>query len=83
MTNLRRPVTEIHDCAPALNERKRMTDLWLWLSQAPHPAVPRVVCPRCGDLMRLAQTSTETDKPDLMDFDCECGFEYQLREGKR
>jgi len=55
-----------------------MTDLWLWLSQTQHPAVPRIVCPRCGDLMRLAQTSAEMDKPDIMDFDCECGFEYQM-----
>jgi hypothetical protein len=28
--------------------------------------------------MRLAQVSTQIDKPSTMDFDCECDFEYHM-----
>lgn len=28
--------------------------------------------------MRLAQASAEAEKPDTMDFDCECRFEYHM-----
>lgn len=42
-----------------------------------HPAIPRVLCPRCASTMRLAEVTSEEDR-ERMKFDCACGFEYQM-----
>ena len=42
-----------------------------------HPAIPRVMCPRCASNMRLAQVFSE-EHDQQMKFDCSCGFEYQM-----
>lgn len=47
-------------------------------SHTMHPAIPRVLCPRCGNLMRLAEVSAQIDKPSTMEFDCECDFKYHM-----
>ncbi len=42
-----------------------------------HPAIPRVTCPRCGSLMRLAQIGPAfADDGETETFDCTCGFTY-------
>ena len=41
------------------------------------PSIPRVQCPRCGAIMRLAIVDHRgDDQPDQMTFDCQCGFVY-------
>jgi hypothetical protein len=42
------------------------------------PAIPRVLCPSCGRMMRLAQVGPDVTGQEQMKFDCACGFEYQL-----
>lgn len=44
-----------------------------------HPSIPRVMCPRCGTLMRLAEVEPgDKDGHDVMKFDCDCSFEYRM-----
>src|SRR4051794_23618305 len=42
------------------------------------PSIPRVMCPRCGTHMRLAQVGPDVVGHNKMKFDCGCGFEYQM-----
>jgi RNase P subunit RPR2 len=49
-----------------------------------HPAIPRVLCPRCGTVMRLAEIEPEdTGRGDVTIFDCDCGFEYRMSSSAR
>jgi len=43
-----------------------------------HPAIPRVLCPQCGEQMRLAKAETAAHENDKLMFECVCGFEYQM-----
>jgi hypothetical protein len=46
--------------------------------QKSHPSIPRVLCPRCGTLMRLATVEPEqTENRERMTFACDCGFDYR------
>jgi hypothetical protein len=45
--------------------------------------IPKITCPRCGELMRLARVEPDTDKAARLMFDCDCGFEYQMSERAR
>lgn len=44
-----------------------------------HPAIPRVHCPRCGAIMRLARIDPSEDdsRRERTTFECDCGFMYQ------
>jgi hypothetical protein len=44
-----------------------------------HQSIPRVQCPCCGAIMRLARIDPgpSNSRPGKMTFDCECGFVYQ------
>ena len=46
-----------------------------------HPAIPRVLCPQCVELMRLAQIARVSATDENMQFDCGCGFEYRIASG--
>jgi len=48
-----------------------------------HPAIPRVLCPRCGTQMRLAKVEVAARDDGKLMFDCNCGFEYQMAENTR
>jgi RNase P subunit RPR2 len=43
-----------------------------------HPSIPRVLCPRCGTHMRLAELLTDLADHETIYFDCSCGFEYRM-----
>jgi RNase P subunit RPR2 len=43
----------------------------------PH-VVPRVLCPRCGTSMRLAQARVGSHGDETLIFDCVCPFEYRM-----
>jgi hypothetical protein len=44
-----------------------------------NPSIPRVLCPRCGSQMRLAEINPGTDGAEqTMRFDCDCDFEYRM-----
>lgn len=49
------------------------------------PVIPRVQCPRCGSIMRLAQIEPEpkTSRIQRVTFDCGCGFTYRMSERVR
>jgi hypothetical protein len=42
-----------------------------------HSSIPRVLCPRCGTMMRLAEVDSDHDQERLR-FDCACAFEYRM-----
>lgn len=42
-----------------------------------HPSIPRVLCPRCGTPMRLAEVDSDHERETLR-FDCTCAFEYRM-----
>ncbi len=48
-----------------------------------NPSIPTVLCPMCGDHMRLA-TCEPTEREDRyrMTFDCVCDFKFQVSEAK-
>ena len=50
-----------------------------------HPSIPRIQCPRCGTIMRLARVepATISDQDRITTFDCECGFIYQQDDRAR
>jgi lysyl-tRNA synthetase class I len=41
---------------------------------------PKITCPRCSKIMRLARVEQEPDKETGLLFDCDCGFEYRMSE---
>jgi hypothetical protein len=44
-----------------------------------HSSIPRVLCPRCGNQMRLAEINPGTDGAEqVMRFDCDCDLEYRM-----
>ena len=43
-----------------------------------HPDIPRVLCPCCGDIMRLGRVGPRWDDTEVMQFNCECGFDYEM-----
>jgi hypothetical protein len=54
-------------------------------SNQQHPLIPRVQCPQCGMIMRLARIEPERDEShsSRMMFDCECEYVYQQTERAR
>jgi hypothetical protein len=48
------------------------------LSSSPHPAIPRVMCPRCATAMRLAEIVPDIDDREITKFECDCGFTYAM-----
>lgn len=49
-----------------------------------HPAISRIQCPRCGNIMRLARIEPTFDaRQSATTFDCSCGFTYQQSERAR
>jgi hypothetical protein len=43
-----------------------------------HPSIPRVLCPRCGKAMRLAEINPDQFGREIMRFDCACAFEFRM-----
>jgi predicted RNA-binding Zn-ribbon protein involved in translation (DUF1610 family) len=40
--------------------------------------IPRVLCPACGEHMKLRSIVPDDDKKTAMHFKCECGFTYRM-----
>jgi len=40
--------------------------------------IPRVLCPRCGTNMRLAEVDADHRGATILRFDCRCSFEYRM-----
>ena len=40
--------------------------------------IPHVLCPHCGQSMRLAEVDTGSDGEEVLRFDCTCKFEYRI-----
>ncbi len=51
----------------------------------PDPALPRVMCPRCGKRMKLTQIKPdlEPNRADTNTFECKCGEKLQLKLKRR
>ena len=47
-------------------------------SDEPHPSIPRVLCPRCGEHMRLAIVDVKSEDRATLKYDCGCGFTYNM-----
>jgi predicted RNA-binding Zn-ribbon protein involved in translation (DUF1610 family) len=43
-----------------------------------HPSIPRVLCPRCGEHMRLATVDAKAKDHATLKYDCGCGFTYNM-----
>jgi len=43
-----------------------------------HPSIPRVLCPRCGEHMRLAIVDAKAEDHATLKYDCGCGFTYNM-----
>jgi len=51
-----------------------------------HPAIPRVLCPDCGNIMRLVRVEpdpTTERRAERTTFECDCGFDYRQTIGRR
>jgi hypothetical protein len=50
-------------------------------NEPPNPAIksslPIILCPMCGNKMRLSVIMPEDHHRERMTFDCECGFDYR------
>jgi hypothetical protein len=46
-------------------------------------SIPRVLCPHCGQSMRLAEIDPGPDGEDVLRFDCTCTFEYRMARNVR
>jgi RNase P subunit RPR2 len=55
------------------------------LAESLHPSIPRIQCPRCGILMRLAKVEPEANDShsSRMTLECQCGFAYHQSERAR
>jgi RNase P subunit RPR2 len=45
-----------------------------------HPAIPRVLCPSCGEMMRLSRIDpwpNNSRKGETTTFECSCGDDYR------
>ena len=42
------------------------------------PEIPRVLCPACGLIMRLDRISPDENNISVMQFRCDCGFDYRM-----
>lgn len=43
------------------------------------PSIPRIHCPHCGTIMRLAEIGPGAGSSEqMMRFDCDCEFEYRM-----
>jgi hypothetical protein len=42
------------------------------------PTIPRIMCPRCGTHMRLAEIEPGAHGEETMRFECTCSFEYRM-----
>lgn len=45
-----------------------------------HPAIPRVLCPSCGDMMRLSRidpSPNDSRAGQTTIFECSCGDDYR------
>ena len=40
--------------------------------------VPRVLCPSCGEAMKLRHLVPDDDRKSAMHFACDCGFTYSM-----
>jgi len=45
-------------------------------STAGRPGVPTVLCPACGQHMRLVTVIPEDGRRERMNYRCDCGFDY-------
>jgi RNase P subunit RPR2 len=45
---------------------------------AMHPEIPRVLCPSCGEIMRLSRIHPDGNNKSEMLFVCDCGFNYRM-----
>lgn len=46
-------------------------------SASPNVAIRRVICPKCGDQMRLARVDPHATRPaDVILYDCGCGATF-------
>jgi RNase P subunit RPR2 len=43
-----------------------------------HPAIPRVLCPDCGELLALHRIRPDRQDKPVIEFRCDCGFDYRL-----
>jgi len=41
--------------------------------------VPYVLCTQCGVHMKLSALAPEVDGKDIMQFNCDCGFHFELK----
>jgi hypothetical protein len=49
-----------------------------------HPSIPRIQCPRCGTIMRLARIEPPFQAaPETATFECQCGFTYRQSDRAR
>lgn len=65
---------------PALTAARRRLAMARATSAALHPAIPRVLCPSCGDVMRLSRIdpSPRNSAPaQTTTFECSCGDDYR------
>jgi hypothetical protein len=44
---------------------------------------PKITCPRCSTIMRLARIEQAPNQEARLVFDCTCGFEYRMWERVR
>jgi hypothetical protein len=48
--------------------------------EAAESYTPKITCPGCSKIMRLARVEQEPDEEAQLLFDCDCGFEYRMSE---
>ena len=50
------------------------------LTHQPDPAIPNIVCPKCGLRMQVAAIGPASNDDRTVTFGCDCGHRYDLSE---
>lgn len=50
------------------------------LTHQPDPAIPNIVCPKCGLRMQVAAIGPVGNDDRTVTFGCDCGHRYDLSE---
>lgn len=64
----------------ALNAARRRLAMTRAATRNLHPAIPRVLCPSCGEVMRLSRIDPTPGGPaagETTTFECTCGDDYR------
>ncbi len=67
-------------CGPDSNIERSLVMVASTLTHQPDPAIPNIVCPKCGLRMQVAAIGPVDNDDRTVTFGCDCGHRYDLSE---